>query len=80
MHKETLVFFFGIVLVVLPFLGIPEDWKVYGVATIGGVLSLVGYLLRRKLYFSKIDLGNGERGDDSFTESVGPLIQDQIKT
>jgi cell division protein FtsW (lipid II flippase) len=69
MHKETIVFFLGIILTLLPFLGIPEEWKTYGFASIGVVLIMIGYLLRR----------NGERGEDSFTESV-PLSSDQIQT
>lgn len=76
MSKETVVFFLGILLIVLPFLGVPEKWKTYAVISFGVVLILVGYMLRRSLYFSKIDRGNGERGDDSFTESVRPLNDD----
>jgi hypothetical protein len=62
MTRETLVFLFGIVLAVLPFLGVPELWKQYLVSSIGVILILVGYSLRRSLYLLKIDRGNGERG------------------
>ena len=77
MTKETLVFFIGIALTLLPFLGIPESWKQYGVAFFGAFLILVGYMLRRSLYFSRIDRGNGERGDDSFVETTKQLFSER---
>ncbi|MCB9810547.1 MAG: hypothetical protein H6779_01705 [Candidatus Nomurabacteria bacterium] len=77
MSKETLVFIFGFFLVLLPFLGIPEPWKQYMIAAIGVVLVMVGYLLRRALYLSRIDRGNGERGTDSFVETTKQLFEER---
>ena len=77
MTRETLVFLFGIVLVVLPFLGVPELWKQYLVSSIGAILILVGYSLRRSLYLLKIDRGNGERGSDSFVETTKQLFNER---
>jgi hypothetical protein len=77
MSKETLVFCTGIILTLLPFLGIPEEWKQYAVAGIGTILILVGYMLRRTMYFAKIDRGNGERGDDSFVETTKQLFSER---
>jgi heme/copper-type cytochrome/quinol oxidase subunit 4 len=74
MSKETIVFCVGIILTLVPFLGIPEAWKQYAVAAAGALLILVGYMLRRALYFSRIDKGNGERGDDSFVETTQQLF------
>lgn len=74
MSKETLVFVFGILLTIVPFLGIPEMWRQYGIAGIGIVLVLVGYILRRKLYLSKLDRGNGEIAADSFVETTETLF------
>lgn len=76
MTKETLVFFAGIVLVLVPFLGIPELWRQYLIVGLGALLILVGYALRRALYLSRIDRGNGERGTDSFVETTQPLFSD----
>lgn len=75
MSKETLVFFIGIILTLLPFLGIPEDWKQYAIATCGAFLILIGYMLRRVAYFNRIDHGNGERGDGSFVETTKQLFE-----
>ncbi len=76
MTKETLVFFAGIVLTLVPFLGIPEVWRQYLIVGLGVLLILVGYALRRSLYLSHIDKGNGERGNDSFVETTKPLFSD----
>jgi hypothetical protein len=77
MSKESLVFFIGIALTLIPFLGIPEDWKQYAVALFGASLILIGYMLRRSLYFTRIDHGNGERGNDSFVETTKQLFSDK---
>jgi hypothetical protein len=77
MTKETLVFFAGIFLTLVPFLGIPESWRQYTVAGFGILLILIGYALRRALYLSRIDKGNGERGIDSFVETTQPLFEDR---
>ena len=76
MTKETLVFFCGILLMIVPFLGIPELWR-YGVtAFLGAVLILTGYGLRRSQYLKHIDRGNGERGNDSFVETTEKLFDE----
>ena len=77
MSKETLVFLFGIALVLLPFLGIPELWKHYTVAGIGVVLIIIGYALRRARFLLHIDRGNGERGTDSFVETTQRLFDER---
>ncbi len=76
MTKETLVFFVGIFLTLVPFLGIPEVWRQYLIVGLGAFLILVGYALRRSLYLARIDKGNGERGTDSFVETTKPLFSD----
>lgn len=76
MTKETLVFFLGIFLTLVPFLGFPETWRQYAVTAVGVILILVGYILRRAVYLAKIDKGNGERGNDSFVETTQPLFEE----
>ena len=77
MSKETLVFITGIILTLVPFLGVPENWKQYTVAALGAFLVIVGYFLRRALYYKRIDHGNGERGDESFVETTQQLFADR---
>lgn len=77
MSKETFVFIGGIVLTIVPFLGIPSTWKVVATVTMGVLFLLVGYRLRRAKFLSAIDRGNGERGTDSFVETTEPLFDDR---
>lgn len=74
MSKETLVFLFGILLTIIPFLGVPVLWRQYVIFGIGVLLILIGYALRRRVYLSRLDLGNGERGTDSFVETTEQLF------
>lgn len=76
MSKETLVFCVGFALTIIPFLGVPESWRQISVAVIGGLLILVGYLLRRAAFLRRIDRGDGERGIDSFVETTEPLFDE----
>lgn len=77
MSKETLVFLFGILLTIIPFLGVPILWRQYVIFGIGVLLILIGYALRRRVYLSRLDLGNGERGTDSFVETTEQLFDDR---
>ncbi len=70
MRKETIVFLLGVILMIVPFLGVPQLWRQYTIAAIGFVLVFVGYSLRRNVFLREIDRGNGERGTDSFVETT----------
>lgn len=75
MSKQTLVFLLGILLTILPFLGIPEEWRQYFIAGVGALLILVGYALRRERFFARLERGDGERGTDSFIETTERLFE-----
>ncbi len=77
MTRQTSVFLIGILLTIIPFLGVPQAWREYSIVFIGVVLILVGYGLRRDVFLSRIDRGNGERGTDSFVESTEKLFDDR---
>jgi len=75
MRKAMLIGLSGLLLMVLPFLGIPAIWKLYITVGTGGLLLLLGYLLiRDRVYFDN-DLGNGERGNESFVETTESLFK-----
>lgn len=74
MSKETLVFVIGLLLVITPFLGIPEDWRINIIVFLGAVLIFTGYGLRRGVYLRHTDRGNGERVTDSFVETTEKLF------
>jgi uncharacterized membrane protein len=73
--KESLVFIIGLILVVFPYIGIPESWRVIGTSFFGVVLVFVGYALRRALYLKHIQRTDGERASDSFVETTDPLFK-----
>ena len=74
MSKGTLTFLLGILLIVLPYLGIPSVWKQYVYIGLGIIFVLLGYALRRAQYFREIDRGNGERVSDTFVETTQNLF------
>lgn len=76
MSKETSVFIFGILLTIIPFLGVPEAWRQYSIFAIGVLFVLIGYSLKRNVYLNKIVNGNGERGTDSFIETTEKLFDE----
>ena len=76
MTKGTFVFLLGIVLVMMPYLGIPSTWKQYIYMGLGVILILVGYAIRRSRFLSDIDRGNGERGGETFVETTESLFRD----
>jgi hypothetical protein len=77
MSKETLTFLFGIALLLIPFLGIPEAWKQYIITAIGAILVLVGYALRRDKFLQRIEREGGERATDSFVETTNSLFKEE---
>ena len=76
MSKETIVFISGILLIIVPFLGVPLMWREYAVAALGVLLTFVGYALRRGLYLKHIERVGGERATDSFVETTDKLFDE----
>jgi hypothetical protein len=76
MSREALVILLGFILILWPSIGIPTQWKTYGLIGVGILLVLIGYSLRHSRYLRAIDRGNGERGTDSFVESRGQRASD----
>ncbi len=68
MSKESFVFTAGLLLIVIPYLGIPETWKLYFFGGAGTLLVFVGYRLRRGAYLRSIEGEQGVRRTDSFVE------------
>lgn len=71
MSRESIVFALGIIIFLMPHLGVPEDWKVYFYTVAGLVLLITGYSLRRSAYLRSIEKENGEHDGDSFAEHKG---------
>ncbi|MFT5832214.1 MAG: hypothetical protein ACI9SY_000597 [Candidatus Paceibacteria bacterium] len=75
MRKATLIGVLSLLLIVLPFLGVPEAWKTYGTSGIGVILLFLGYMLVRDRIYDESDLGNGERGNESYIETTESLFE-----
>lgn len=71
MSRESIVLLLGIILFLLPHLGVPEQWKLYFYTAAGLVLIFVGYSLRRSAYLHSIETAEGEHESDSFAEHKG---------
>lgn len=69
MSKESIVVVIGLIVFMVPSLGLPEDLKEYLLLGVGVLLITIGFFLRRAAYLRKIDRGNGESGGESFVES-----------
>lgn len=80
MSRESLVLLIGLIIVFVPVIGVPALWKQYALITVGLLLIVLGYSLRRSSYLRRIDRGGGERGADSFTENQPSLLDKSIDT
>ena len=69
MSRESLVLILGLVVLLVPGSGLPDNWVVYILRAAGVILIITGYLLRRSAYHRKTELDSGERATDSFVES-----------
>lgn len=70
MSRESIVFIVGILLLLVPYLGIPTAWKTYTITGVAVLLVFIGYSLRRSSYMRSIEKGNGQREADTFVERV----------
>lgn len=81
MSKETLVFILGIVVLLIPFMGVPSDYKTWVLVVAGGLLMSVGYVLRRNAFLESLKVESGERKADVFVESQNPIsIEEENRT
>jgi len=71
MTRESLVFLLGILIFIVPFTGVPTDWKEFFLMVAGVLLIWSGYSLRRLRYLQSIVDNDGELHSGSFSESTG---------
>ena len=78
MKRESLVFFLGLAIVLMPFLGIPSMWKRIVYIVLGFVLAIIGYQLRRLAYTRSIEDHTGERKTDVYAEQVAVPVDPSL--
>lgn len=71
MTRESLVFVVGILLFLVPNIGIPEEWKYACYIGMSVLLMVVGYGLRHAAFIRRIEKEGGEQHADSFVEHKG---------
>lgn len=79
MTKESLVLLLGFMVLILPRMGIPSDWKEYFLLGAGALLIILGYSLRRRAYLKSIENNRGERTTDSYVESTPETELNQFR-
>lgn len=76
MSRESLVLFFGIVVTVISYLGVPSVWKERIIIGCGVLLMILGYSLRRAAFFRSIEVAPGERRAEAFVEHDVPKVSE----
>ena len=74
MTKGTLIFLVGILLIIVPSLGIPLWWKQVAYVACGMLLIGIGYSLRRTQYLRTLDQDGTLRSGETFVETTEPLF------
>lgn len=70
MSRESIIFFIGILLIIVQYLGVPEDWKTVFYIAAGVIAMVLGYSLRRDAYLRSIEHQTGERRAESYVEQT----------
>jgi len=65
MSRESLVFILGAVVLLMPYLGVPADWKRIAYTVCGASLVVLGYSLRRSAFFRAVGTAPEVRSPDS---------------
>lgn len=74
MTQELLVLMSGILLFLIPFLGISTEWKFYLVKSFGICLIIIGYRLRYRRAVREFNSESTERVD-GFVQMTKPLFE-----
>ncbi len=74
MTKGTLIFLLGILLIIVPSLGVPLWWKQIIYGAFGILLIGIGYSLRRTQYLATLDQDGSTRTAETFVETTEPLF------
>jgi hypothetical protein len=75
MRTGSYVFIIGILLIILPFLGIPSIWKQYLTITFGIALLLFGYIIRRRQFLMSHTNDDGEFVTETFVETTPEMFR-----
>lgn len=74
MTKGTAIFLLGLLVIILPALGIPLVWKQIAFAVMGIIMLGIGYSLRRTQYLATLEHDGVLRTAETFVETTEPLF------
>lgn len=69
MSQESLIAVTGLLILLVPSLGIPNAYDRWILGALGLFIAVLGYRLRRAAYLRSIETSHGERRADAFVES-----------
>ena len=76
MSRESIVFCFGLLVFLVPFLGVPAMWKEWFLIFAGALLMVVGFTLRRRSFLRSIEEVGGERRANAFSETTNSRVEE----
>ncbi len=74
MTKGTAIFLLGLLVIILPALGVPMAWKQIAFALMGIIMLGIGYSLRRAQYLATLEHDGVVRTAETFVETTEPLF------
>lgn len=74
MTKGTAIFLLGLLVIILPALGVPMAWKQIAFAVMGIIMLGLGYSLRRSQYLATLEHDGVVRTAETFVETTEPLF------
>lgn len=69
MSKESIILVSGLLIILVPSLGIPNTYDRLILSVLGAIIAITGYQLRRAAYLRSLETTQGERRADAFVES-----------
>ncbi len=74
MTKGTAIFLLGLLVIILPALGVPMAWKQIAFVIMGITMLGIGYSLRRAQYLATLEHDGVVRTAETFVETTEPLF------
>jgi uncharacterized membrane protein len=74
MTKGTAIFLLGLLVIILPALGVPMAWKQIALVVMGIIMIGIGYSLRRSQYLATLEHDGVVRTAETFVETTEPLF------
>ncbi|MCU0678326.1 MAG: hypothetical protein MUF19_01915 [Candidatus Pacebacteria bacterium] len=74
MTKGTAIFLLGLLVIILPALGVPMAWKQIAFVIMGIIMLGIGYSLRRAQYLATLEHDGVVRTAETFVETTEPLF------